>query len=626
MHVPVAAQDTTRVRPDSTRARLDTTRTARDSAGADSAAIAAREAADRKLIAAARARADTLKAPLAHAELPIAADVAPPFDYDRASLAASGALNIGELLDRVPGVTVFRSGWIASPHVAATMGEMGTVRVFYDGVEIDPLDPRVAGIMDLTTMDLWQQEGARIERGADETRIYLRSWRSRSVTPETRVDIATGDLETNGYRGYFARRFARGEALQVGAYQFSSRDVRNGGDVDQLSLFSRLGWAKGGWSVDGSWWQLGRTRAAQEADAPFTNLAKLDSRNRVLYARIGFRDPDRPGFWAQAIASSQKFLKQGDSAQIVIDSIPGPGGGGPGGSKDAPDTLRLSTDTSVTSPQYIAALGYNVGPMRMSSTTRARSLNGVTHVSETLRGGIDTRRLSISVFAEKTNPDGKLRTELMGRVMPFKFLSLGGAVSRHQPDASSELPTSLAFRGELGLRLGRVWLTGGIMARDSAALAALRVFDTAYVSVVQGQTTGYFGTINGRVWKDVGLSVFGVRYAAASAYRPQYQVRSEVYLDTTWPSRFPSGHLNIKFAVTHEYRTEALFYVQGKQGLEALESSQYRNLGLLLEIRLLQATLTYQYRNFLGEQYAQVPGFEMPRPVNFYGVRWYFFN
>ncbi len=76
------------------------------------------------------------------------------------------------------------------------------------------------------------------------------------------------------------------------------------------------------------------------------------------------------------------------------------------------------------------------------------------------------------------------------------------------------------------------------------------------------------------------------------------------------------------FAVTHEYRSQAYFPV----GDELLQSYQYRTINAQLEIRLLQATLTYQFRNLLNEQYQEVPGFFMHRPVQYYGVRWYFFN
>ena len=57
-----------------------------------------------------------------------------------------------------------------------------------------------------------------------------------------------------------------------------------------------------------------------------------------------------------------------------------------------------------------------------------------------------------------------------------------------------------------------------------------------------------------------------------------------------------------------------------------LAASGYRTISTLLEIRILSATVSWQFRNLLGEPYAQVPTFRMPRQTNFYGVRWEFYN
>jgi hypothetical protein len=161
------------------------------------------------------------------------------------------------------------------------------------------------------------------------------------------------------------------------------------------------------------------------------------------------------------------------------------------------------------------------------------------------------------------------------------------------------------------------------MTRDTATLAAPVVFDKDFQSGLQGRTAGAFATLRGRFWQDVGLDAWAVRYSDAGFYRPQYQTRTQLYFNSGLLRRFPSGNLNILAAVTHEYRSFALFPTSET---EFLRSSQYRTWGLLLEVRLLNATLTYQFRNFMLADYSQVPGFRMPRPVNFYGIRWNFYD
>ncbi len=55
-------------------------------------------------------------------------------------------------------------------------------------------------------------------------------------------------------------------------------------------------------------------------------------------------------------------------------------------------------------------------------------------------------------------------------------------------------------------------------------------------------------------------------------------------------------------------------------------STDAKVISTLLEIRILHATLTWQFRNTTGYLYNLVPGYIMPRQVNLYGVRWTFWN
>jgi hypothetical protein len=75
-------------------------------------------------------------------------------------------------------------------------------------------------------------------------------------------------------------------------------------------------------------------------------------------------------------------------------------------------------------------------------------------------------------------------------------------------------------------------------------------------------------------------------------------------------------------SVLHEYRSHALF----PTAAGADRAGGYRVLSGLIEIRILEAVLTYQYRNLLIEDFVTVPGYQLPRQTQFYGVRWNFWN
>jgi hypothetical protein len=200
--------------------------------------------------------------------------------------------------------------------------------------------------------------------------------------------------------------------------------------------------------------------------------------------------------------------------------------------------------------------------------------------------------------------------------------AVSGMVSQFSPIEGLDAPTSLALRGEVGMRTGRAWLTGGLVRRDTSFLPAAIAFDSTFLAGQQGGSTGLFATLRGKFYRDVGIDVSAVRYESAGIYRPQYETRARLYLDTDMRAKFPSGNLNILLAITHDYRSQALFPIASG----FLESSQYRVWTAELELRLLTATITFQYRNFLGAEYQQVPGFTMPSITSFYGIRWNFIN
>ncbi len=584
----------------------------RDSIAKDSAQ---RATARRDSIAAARA-ADSIKAAIAPFAAPPLADVGRTYRWNRDELFATGALTLNDLLVRVPGVVTFTSGWLAAPQVAGIGGEFRTVRVFIDGFEYDEVNPRAARVRDLSVIPLWTIDEVRIEATGREVRVHLTTWSVRSTTASTRVDVATGDYDTNTYRGYYGKRFHSGAMLQFGAYQYSTQDNQLG-DADHLALMARAGWAKGRFSMVGTYYTLGldRTEQLRLAVVPARpNMPAQDSRYTQAHARVAYGDPTQNGFWAQMGAGSFEFnLTRGDS--IVVRQVTG---------QTVPETTIVKRDTTRVRPQFLGALGYTTGPFRLSATARAHEVSRKMYLATGARASAEYAQVVASVHAEQRMLDSTMTVDGTVRFTPLPFLALSGTVGRTSPVSSADRPTTLGGRAELGVRLGRVWFTGGALMRDTALLAAPVVFDTAFQATSEGRLTGTFATIRGKFLGDLGLDVLGVRWDTEGFYRPQFLTRSQLYIDTQWKSAVPSGSLNILAAVTHEYRSRTFFPVAAPGIPES--SDVYRTWGLLLEVRILRAVLSYQFRNILGYPYEQVPGYLMPRQTNFYGVRWGFVN
>jgi hypothetical protein len=610
-----AARDTTRAVRDTTprdttrRAPRDTARAPSDTGQQSAVPLPSDTLADTTKVP-----KDTIKAPLAHAPNPPLIGLGAQYHWDRDSIFASGAVNLLDLLTRIPGVTTFRSGWLASPQYAAYLGDPARVRVFFDGLEIDPLDPRSPGALDMSEVPLWSLEEVSVERGADELRVYLRSWRVDRTTTNTRIDVVTGDQGTNIYRGFYGKRYGNGLAFQLGGQQFGTATDKTIGGGDELALTGRLGWAKGAWSFDVYASRSSRTRDEEDVQlAGATGGVPAQERARTdAYVRAAYGDPDRDGAWVQLMAATEKFDEHTPFRTTELTFAP----------VDTADTVR-------TAPQYVAAVGLNRGRFRFNATDQLHVLPDRKLNSLSGRLAFEDSLFSVSLFADYRGHDTTSTEEATARFTPLSFLALSGAVMRRH-GGGVDGGTRYAERAELGLRLKRVWLTGGVLRRNGQMVPGLSAYDSSFAPAFAGTATGIFGTVRGKFYQDLGVDVFAVRWDAPGYYRPQIQSREELYLDTKWLKRFPRGNFGFLGSVAHEYRQTVLFPATGS--VEAFGGTPAFAIGshalvTRLEVRILDAVIFWHSSYGINPPtFEYVPGFLQPRQRFIYGVRWQFWN
>lgn len=586
---PVPSDTARRARPDS--ARADTPRAPADTSGAA-----------RDTVPADSIPRDTMKAPLARAEMPALVGIGGDYRWERGAAFSSGAITLGDLLERIPGVTRMRPGWLASPDHASVLGDVSRLRVFYDGVEVDALDPRAGGVLDLNEVQLWTLEEVAIERGADEVRVYVRSWRVDRTSVNSRTDVLTGDEDTNLYRGFFGRRFRHGEAVQVAAqqYGYDARDSRFAGG-DQLALLGRVGWAQPGWSVDAFALRTSRTRDEQLA---FFNaslvIPRLKATRTDAYVRAAIGDPDGRA-WAQLSA-----------AHLAFD-------------EKTPETTNDQADSSVSHAQYVATAGTTLGALRLSATGRAHVLTDETVTALSGRAAFAGKWLALSLYTEQRGGDTSSVEEAAARLSPLPWLAISGVVARRH-GGRDDPPDALTARLEAGVRLGRFWTTGGLVVRDTTPrVAAPLLFDTAYAAFEDtARSTGYFGTIRGPVWRDVYADIWAIHWDKPGWYRPQTQLRAEIGVNTSWLSRFPSGNFGFIGSVAIDYRGQAPF---PRTDLTTFGTTTLRQLQSRVEIRIVDGYIFWQQNLQLNPaQPTIVPGFVLPRQLAVFGARWQFWN
>ncbi|HJR64576.1 MAG TPA: hypothetical protein VJ803_12810 [Gemmatimonadaceae bacterium] len=551
-------------------------------------------------------RSDTIQAPIARNESPPLLEIGEGYRWDRQMLFASGAVNVLGLLERIPGLTWFRSSWIASPHSGAYLGSAARVRVYLDGLEFVSLDPRTESLLDLTEVPLWALEEVAVERGADELRVYLRSWHVDRTTTSTRTDVVTGDVDTNLYRGYFGKRFFNGGALQLAGQQFGTTGNEFTGGGDQLSLLGRVGWARGPWSLDAFAVRSRRTRDLQnqrlgDGSIPALRAVRLDS-----YVRAGYGNVD-DGPWAQLIAASQSFDEE--SAPIA-------------GSDEA--------DTSRTHTQYLAAGGFTRGALRLSATARVHSGDIRREADVSARATFERGILGVSLYAERGGDSLTSSEEAQLRLTPLPWLALTGAGSRRHggtPFGDEEVMTT---RGEVGVRLWDLWLGGGGIRRDAVTVPPLRVYNPSFEPARDDGATGGYLFARGRVWRAIHADVYALQWDEAGPYRPRTQTRSELFVRTNWLGRFPSGNFGFLASFVHEYRSFTIFptLAAGDPPEPAFDATSFSHtITTRLEIRIQDAVIFWQQRLVpRPSAFDYVPGFVPPRRLTLYGVRWQFWN
>jgi len=545
---------------------------------------------------------DTIKAGIAESELPVLADPTGSFHWTRKDVFSTGAITVLDLLDRIPGLTGLQSKWIAQPMFAAYLGDLRRVRVYVDGFELEELDPRLGRVWDLSQIPLWSLDDLLVERTASEIRIHMRSWRVNRTTPFTRTDISTGDQSTNMYRGLFGRRYRHGEVLQLAGQQFSTTPRRGEESSDQLGFMARVGIARRMWTADAVIHRQGGSRGRTFNLLLTDTIPGADYTRYDAYLRFAWQDTAR-GWWAQGLAGTSTLTY-------------GPPTNGSSSSGAA------AVDTARSRSQYLFTAGYTRGPLHTSFTQRYRVGIDWRIATPSVRASWDTKRLTLSATAEGRGLDSTRRFDVSAVVRPTSFLFVAGAASKERPLLDS-VGAPQFVRGEIGVRLRDVWLSGGVLWRDRIELEPPSIVLRRTPMVYDSLATGMFATLRGRVWRAIYVDAQATRWNdTTGAYRPQYQTRSEVYLSTSLLNRFPTGNFHIRAAVVHEYRSALLW----PDTVGTIRVPGYRVFSTMLQFKIVTAELFWTYRNNVDERYPQIPGYRMPRLSNMYGVRWEFWN
>jgi hypothetical protein len=142
--------------------------------------------------------------------------------FTRDSIEWGHAATVGDLLTQVPGVYLWRGGYIGRPEPVSFQGRgASSAEYFLDGV------PYVAAGIDSISVDpalfsLVLLDRIEVERWPGQLRIHLFTRRHDRLASRSRIAIARGDNDFARYDAELQRRFLSGFGFSLGADYLSS--------------------------------------------------------------------------------------------------------------------------------------------------------------------------------------------------------------------------------------------------------------------------------------------------------------------------------------------------------------------------------------------------------------------
>ena len=142
--------------------------------------------------------------------------------FTRDSIEWGHAATVGDLLTQVPGVFLWRGGYIGRPEPVSFQGRGGASAEYYlDGVPYVPagldsiaVDPALFSISLLDRIE--------VERWPGQIRVHLFTKRHDFVAPRSRIAVARGDNDYARYEASLERRFPSGLGFGLAGDYLSS--------------------------------------------------------------------------------------------------------------------------------------------------------------------------------------------------------------------------------------------------------------------------------------------------------------------------------------------------------------------------------------------------------------------
>jgi hypothetical protein len=525
--------------------------------------------------------------------------------FTRDSIEWGHAETVGDLLTQIPGVFLWRGGFVGRPEPVNFQGRGATsAEYFLDGLPYLPagidsvaVDPALFSISFLERME--------VERWPGVLRVYLFTRRHDRQAPRTRIAIARGDGDYARYEGSLERRFGSGIGLGVAA--------------DYLNSPTASGAASG--YSNTQFWLQGSYLPSPRLGVQYQLIRSNPDRGPFVVSEPAPNDTIGPGFDAKRTDAQGRisWRTRQDGLGPRIDLLYGRTSWNGGGVEQrieqfggalAVRTPTISIGGSAfhrsrwTSLDVRANAGWNPIPQFTASAEAARQSHDGARNSRwvALSAGIQpVRRLSLTGSAR------------LGDIVAAP------AVATDTAQEVSDYGAMVGWEGErLGLRLG--WTrTSEFNPHPYAEFPRIVALGPAPATE----------------WVTVSARVAPVRWITLEGWYsdprdvvpegiPPTHSMTAITLRSKFLRQFPSGIFDLKLRLSLESWGRGVI---GRDQLGAPVTLRgatfFRS---LLQIQLQSFSLFWDRGNLSATNLTYVPGFEIPAYGSIFGVRWEFLN
>ena len=161
--------------------------------------------------------------------------------FNRDSIEWGHAATVGDLLTQVPGVYLWRGGFIGRPELVDYHGRGNASAEYYlDGVPYVPAGPDSLAV-DPALFSIVFLDRIEVERGPGQIRVFLFTRRHDRLAPRSSIGVARGDNNFARYDAALERRFVNGLGFSLAGDYLSSPTVA----VRNSSYSNTQIWAQG---------------------------------------------------------------------------------------------------------------------------------------------------------------------------------------------------------------------------------------------------------------------------------------------------------------------------------------------------------------------------------------------